>query len=294
VSILNRPNDGLVSVLVALRNGLYSYGPMSDDELLELVSPSALGSKDLAKKTLSRWKQLGAFGVDPKGRTTLGPGISALSIEDIDALRTAILECVLEPENNPDLVGNQDDEQEASKASDLTRALSWALAQDPYTFPYNWAGVESLQNEQGVIPRILVNDTRWHGLVEWSLFLGFCTPNQRAGVMLNPAFAIRAVTPRIISSSELGAPDFISGIARALPVLDGGTYRQVVEGQIARSWRTVTAQALSPSLSLALLTLEAEGLFQMEMRSDAPSYVLVGRSGREIRTVSHMVLGEAG
>src|SRR5580692_5196663 len=101
MSILNRPNDGLVSVLVALRNGLHSYGPMSEDELLELVSPSTLGSKDMAKRTLSRWKQLGAFTVDPKGRTTLGHRIIALSIDDIDAFRTAILGCVLEPENNP-------------------------------------------------------------------------------------------------------------------------------------------------------------------------------------------------
>jgi hypothetical protein len=294
VSLLNRPNDGLVSVLVALRNGLHTYGPMSDDELLELVCPSTLGSKDMAKNTLSRWKQLGAFGVDEKGRTTPGPRIASLSIEDIDAFRTAILECVLEPENNPNLVGRQDDEQEASKASDLTRALGWALAQDPYTFPNNWPGVESLQNEQGVIPRILVNDTRWHGLVEWGLFLGFCVPHQRVGVVLNPAFAIRAVTPRIISSSECAAADFISEISLALPVLDGGTYRRVVEGQIARSWRTVMPHELSPSLSLALLTLEAEGLFQMEMRSDAPLYVLLGRGGREMRSVSHIVLGEGG
>jgi hypothetical protein len=293
MSILNRPNDGLVSVLVALRNGLHSYGPMADDELLELVSPSTLGSRDMAKRTLSRWKQLGVFIVNQKGRTTLAPQISALSVEDIDVFRRAILDCVQEPENNPDLVGNQDDEQEASIASDLTRALSWALAQDPYTFPPSYPGVESLQNEQGVIPRIFINDTRWYGFVEWALFLGFCTPKQHGGVMLNPAFAMRAVTPRIISSSELGVHDFISGVSQALPVLDGGTYRRVVEGQIARSWRTVMAHELSPALSLALLTLEAEGLFQMEMRSDAPSLVLLGRGGREIRPISHIVLGES-
>jgi hypothetical protein len=75
-------------------------------------------------------------------------------------------------------------------------------------------------------------------------------------------------------------------------VLDGGTYRTAVERQIPRPWRTPRPHEISPSLSLAMLTLEAEGCFHMELRSDASSSVLTGRGGRELRTVSHIVLGE--
>jgi hypothetical protein len=292
VSILNRPSDGLASVLIALRNGLVSYGPMHDDELLELVSPSTLGSKDMAKKTLSRWKQIGAFEVDEKERTTLNPRLASLPIGDIDTFRTAILDLVLAPENSPALVGIKDDEQDASKASDLTRALCWALGQNPFTFPYAWPGIESLQNEQGVDPKVFVNDTRWGGFAEWALFLGFCTASQRHGITLNPSFAVRVATPRIIVSREVGVREFVSGIALVCPVLDGGTYRTAVERQIPRPWRTPRPHEISPSLSLAMLTLEAEGCFHMELRSDASSSVLTGRGGRELRTVSHIVLGE--
>ena len=291
MSILNRPSDGLASVLIAIRNGLVSYGPMSDDELLELVSPATLGSKDMAKKTLSRWKQIGAFEVDEKGRTNLNPQLAGLPIADIDAFRRAILDLVQAPENNPELVGGQEDEQEASKASDLNRALSWALAQNPFTFPHAWPGVESLQNEQGVDPKVFVNDTRWGGFAEWALFLGFCTASQSHGITLNPSFAVRVATTRVIVSGEIGVREFVPGIARVFPVLDGGTFRTAVERQIARPWRTPRQHEISPSLSLALLTLESEGFLHMELRSDAPSSLLMGRDGRELRSISHVVFG---
>jgi hypothetical protein len=266
---------------------------MSDDDLLELVSPSTLGSKDMAKKTLVRWKQIGAFEVDEKGRTALSPDLASLPSGDIDAFRIAILDLVQGVDNNPALVATQDEEQEASRASDLTRAIAWALAQSPFTFPNAWSGVESLQNEQGIEPKVFVNDTRWGGFAEWALFLGFCTSSQRLGVTLNPAFAVRVATSRVISAREVGVREFVSSLSRVYPVLDGGTYRRLVENQTARTWRTFLSHEISPSLSLALLTLEAEGFLHMELRSDAPSSGLLGRGGREVRTVSHIVLGES-
>ena len=64
MSILNRPSDGLLSVLLALRRAVLAYGPRPDSELIELVAPSSVvteGKPDLARKTLNRWKQLGFF-----------------------------------------------------------------------------------------------------------------------------------------------------------------------------------------------------------------------------------------
>ena len=78
----------------------------------------------------------------------------------------------IDPENNTTLSGSSDDEHEASKASDLTRALSWVLTQNPYSFPITWSAVESLQNEQGIEPTVFVNDTRWGGLESGLCSLG--------------------------------------------------------------------------------------------------------------------------
>jgi hypothetical protein len=174
MSILNRTNDGLVSVLIALCKALVAYGPLTDNDLVDLVAPATVGSKDMARKTLFRWKQLGAFLVDAKGRTTLVPSFRSVSEENIDLFREALLDLVLQPENNATVGGSRDDEPEASRASDLTRALCWVLAQDPYSFPATWDAVERLQNEQGIDPTLFINSTRWNGFEEWSVFLGFC------------------------------------------------------------------------------------------------------------------------
>lgn len=291
MSILNRPSDGLVSVLIALCKALVAYGPLSDDDLIDLVAPASVGSTDMSKKTLSRWKQLGAFVVDAKGRTTLTPTLLSVSGEHIDPFREAVLDLVLDPENNTTISGSRDDEHEASRASDLTRALSWVLAQNPYSFPTTWSAVEALQNEQGVEPTVFVNDTRWGGFGEWSVFLGFCVSTQRHGVTVNPAFPLRVAVRRILPSGDIGIRDLISALGGIIPVFDGGQYRSIVDAQTVRPWQTLSPHQVSPSLSIALLTLEAEGTVRLELRSDAPSSALLGRGGREFRTASHVVIG---
>lgn len=291
MSILNRASDGLVSVLVALCKALVAYGPLSDDDLVDLVSPSSVGSKDMSKKTLSRWKQLGAFAVDTKGRTALNPFLQSVTDEDIDLFREAVLDLVLQPENNASSGLNQDEEHDASRASDLTRALSWVLAQNPYSFPTTWSGIQGLQNEQGIEPTVFVNDTRWVGFGEWSVFLGFCVSTHRHGVTVNPAFPARVAVRRILPAGEIGVRDFISALSGIVPVFDGGKYRSIVDAQTSRPWQTLLPHQVSPSLSLALLTLEAEKVVRLELRSDAPSSALLGRGGREVRTASHIVSG---
>jgi hypothetical protein len=295
MSILNRPSDGLLTVLLALRRALLAYGPLSDSDLLELVAPASVvpdGKPDLAKKTLARWKQLGFF-TDIDGVVHLSAAIAAIASDDMAMLRTTILRLVLSMQNNPAFTDNEDD-YEASKASDCTRAMAWTLAQDPYTFPTKYkGGVEALQDSQGIKPRPFANDTRWAGFSEWASFLGIGCPSTRTGFVPAPAFAVRfALDDVFLETREIPQTEFFARLAQVLPVIDGGRYRVSVESQIARRWRESAATEISPSLSAALLMLEANGELRIEARSDAPQRMLLGRSGRDLRPVSHLVRSE--
>ncbi len=165
------------------------------------------------------------------------------------------------------------------------------LAQNPYSFPITWSAVEALQNEQGIDPTVFVNDTRWGGwrvvCVPWVLCL-----YQRHGVTVNPAFPVGVAVRRILPSGDMVFETFSRRYPESFRFSTEANIG-VVDAQTARPWQTLSPHQVSPSLSLALLTLEAEGLIRLELRSDAPSSALLGRGGREFRTASHIVIGGA-
>jgi len=289
MSILNRPSDGLLSVLLALRRALLAYGVQTEDALLKLVAPaSVIETPEMAKKTLTRWKQLGFFS-EVGDKISLSDAIVGIALDDMDALRAAVLRLILLPENNAALLSSSIDDSEGSRAVDCTRALAWSLVQDPYTFPNTHRSGELLQDRQGVQPTVFVNDVRWHGFVEWAVFVGTAWTTSRT-LVPSPAFAIRSVLDDIFQENpEVAHGEFFRRLATLLPILDGGTYRTAVEAQIASPWRQTRANEISPSLSAALLTLEHEGTLRIEARSDAPMRKLLGPGGSESRSVSHLV-----
>lgn len=292
MSILNRPSDGLLSVLLALRRALIAYGPQTEARLLELCAPPSVapeGKPDMARKTLTRWKQLGFFR-DVDGHVQLHPDVARIGADDIPGVRAAVLRLVLASENNPALTTDSGEDHEGSMASDYSRAAAWALAQDPYSFPAKYkGGVESLQATQGVEPRPFANDTRWAGFAEWAVFLGIGWNAAKVGIVLDPAFAIRVVLDEVFGgATDLAQDVFFVRLAEALPVIDAGRYRIAVESQVARPWLPLRPNHVSPCLSVALLNLEARGSIRIEARSDAPQRLLLGRGGRELRPISHV------
>jgi hypothetical protein len=293
MSILNRPSDGLVSVLLARYRGLLAYKPQSENALLDLVAPSSVvpdGKPDMARKTLTRWKQLGLFCVGADGTIALNPSIADLKPDDVPRFRAALVKLICAPDSNPALSMPGEQDGEGSGASDFTRAVAWVLAQDVYTFVPKWKDVEKLQSIQRVTPVPFVNDTRWGGFAEWSTFLGFSIRTPKLGLVPNPWIAIRDVLDEVfVDSVELAQADFSERIADILPVIDGGRYRMAIEGQIEQPWRVSSFNTFSPSFSAALLTLESSGLIRLENRSDAPSRLLLEREGRDFRSISHCV-----
>jgi hypothetical protein len=292
MSLLNRPSDGLLSVLLALRRAILAYGPQTEESLVALCAPAALdGKSDMARKTLTRWKQLGFFQVS-KNRVEISPQIEMIGPDDVDGLRASLLRLVLDPTNNPGLigeVGSSLEDNESSLGSDFTRAACWALAQDPYRFTATWPAVQSLQNEQAIAPRPFVNDTRWQGFAEWATFSGLAWSTVAPSrLVLDPAFAIESLLPDIFAGETyLEQTSFLTRLAQHLPVVDGGRYRTSVENQIEKPWRSLRSNEISPSLSAALLHLEENGRMEIQTRADAPQKLLLGRDGRELRSVSH-------
>lgn len=298
MSILNRPSDGLLSVLLALHRAISAYGPMSEVRLLALCAPPTVvpeGRPDMAKRTLSRWKQLGFFKDTARGVALAQ--IARLDPEaDLDRLRKVILDLVLAPKNNPgfggDGSGTERSEGEGSLAEDFTRAAAWVLSQDPYTFDSKWPAVEALLLTQQVTPKAIVNDVRWQGFVEWSTFLGLGWASSGTNLNLDPAasvgWALGAVFDR---DHELGQKSFLDRLAEELPVVDGGRYRQAVEETVGRHWRALKPHEISPSLSAALTHLEATGAIRLEHRSDASIATLIGHDQRAMRQFSHVVRG---
>ena len=208
MSILNRPSDGLLSVLLALRRALLTYGVQTEDAILELVAPaSVIETPEMAKKTLTRWRQLGFFS-EVDGQISLSELIAPIPLDDLDGLRAAVLRLILAPENNAALLSGSIDDSEESRAVDCTRALAWSLVQDPYTFPNIHRSGELLQNTQGVQPAVFVNDVRWHGFVEWAVFVGTAWTTSRT-LVPSPAFAIRSVLCEMFrESAEVSQGDF--------------------------------------------------------------------------------------
>jgi hypothetical protein len=292
MSILNRENDGLLSVLIALRRGILAYGAMAETDLLALVAPSTVvpeGKAEQARQTLRRWTQLGFF-EERDGRIAMSVAAQRIPEEERNLLRAEVLRLVLLPENNQKLLADDSEDQELSGASDCTRAMAWALAQDPYSFPSGFkSGAEALQNNQGIQPRPIQNDTRWPAFLEWADFLGILTRGTRNTVILNPWQAIKAVLPELFGAAQsLPQTDFLERLATLIPVFDGGSYRTAVDTATPRPWRDGGEREFSLTLSLSLLTLEVEGILRLEYLSDGLSCRLLGRAGREIRPVTHL------
>jgi hypothetical protein len=262
---------------------------MPEAELIEIVAPSTAVKQDMAKKTLTRWKQLGFFLTGDGASLRLAPSIAAVSIDDSALLRTEILRLIFLEKNTATLLLDEPDEDLPSGSADLCRALAWSLMQDPFSFPKNFHAVENLQGEQAISPRAFANDTRWSGFQEWAVFLGMAV-NSGRGITPNPALALSGFIEEIRgTSTELAQGAFVQRASELIPVLDGGALRLKVEGSVKTSWTELNPSDLSPGLSAALLTLEASRRIRFDLRSDAPEKNLLGRGARQMRPFSHIV-----
>ena len=302
MSILNRPSDGLVSVLVALVRSSVIVGTMPKSKLLDICSPKTLGDgkQDMAIKTLNRWIELGLFVVTEKEEVKVTDeyrasirkqNASASSISDV------VRQIVISPENNKNFWSDEE-----NRSADFSRAACWILAQDVHAFvPTSYAQVEPKALEQAGSPEVILfqNDTRWSGFVSWATFLGLGRSDAgkaSGGFITDPTpWICDPVTTLLPPKNDMPVREFLDALAEAVPILDGGRFRAEVESKLRpEKWKAPASDAISTSLSRALLRLQASGILRFDDRSDSESRVnLIGRAGRTVQSVTHVLLGDA-
>jgi hypothetical protein len=299
MSILNRPGDGQVGVLVALVRASVLFGTMPKQKLLDVCSPNSLGDgkQDMAIKTLNRWIELGLFDISDDGEVKVIDKYRSIlkkAEASTESLGKVVREIIFAPENNGNFW-----EPEKNRAADFTRAASWMLAQNVHDFiPGNHRDVERRSKEQvdSTEEIIFQNDTRWQGYVAWATFLGFGRKESKptGGFISDPTRAVvdffGSFTP---SKDAVAVNEMLAGLAEAIPVLDGGDYRKKVEQKLKpEKWKKPAVNELSTTLSRAILRLESLGLIRLEARSDSDAQVqLVGRRGKPNRPVTHVQFG---
>jgi hypothetical protein len=163
-------------------------------------------------------------------------------------------------------------------------------------------GDESGQGEElskKLAGNLIQNGSRWKIFCNWARFLGFGWKAKSGLLVPDPTEAVRDALPQVFGDArELEARSVVNAVAQAIPVLDGGTYRQKLEAELKKTqgpdaWRPPPNGQLSTSLSRALLRLQEEKCIKGEMRDDKEANVRVSLSGRNnqiIAVYSHFSL----
>lgn len=304
MSILNRPSDGLYSILLAIVSALLREKEISRDEFVNTwgrLSAQADDRKESGlnqlRGTMNRWVKIGLF-VEAESALALAivPRKGETEESFLSRLPSICRRLVLRPENgNPLWPENEKvTEEDLGVTADFCRGLAWCLCQDIYSLPTSWgSGVNDLFVSQ-VIPgrSIIQNDTRWAGLQDWARFLGFAVDG-RAGIFFDPTAAVQS---EIGEFMEVGKPmlaeQFLSRLSDLLPVLDTGAYRREVETALRpERWTSPPVGCLSTSLSFALRRLQKQGVLGLETLSDAESRLTLTRQGdRTWDSFSHVNL----
>lgn len=286
--ILNRANDGMLSLLIPLFRCLQSQGPMLRAELLALCAPAGapFRAAEPLTRTLNTWLNLGLFcraaGVDDQ---TLELATEFESITDPTGreFRCRLRSLVLSETNNSDLTA-------FGGAADLTRALAWLLAEDVYALPDKGAGIiarDASRFGSTDSSPFRNNMANWPTFPEWAVFLGFGWYGA-TGLTLDPTGAVRDCLGDIFGGrQQLGIGEFVRRLGACLPVLDAGRIRTAVLGQIP-NWSPYGEPDLSVGLSRALIRLTPTHL-TLDRRADAPRTMrILGRARRVLGQVTHV------
>ncbi|WP_447876069.1 protein DpdG [Serratia fonticola] len=300
MSIINNAHGGSqYAVLVAFYQVLKASpkNTLPREKLMALCAPAALQTGDSenasgkAPKELSAWLDLGLLKEEPdSNKTEISLNASYFSTKDMP-LRQAARRCLQAVENNQDL--NSRDE----RAVDLTLLAALLLALDVYhNAEITKRNLEQLVNH--LLPDFRINSSNEAPVVPAYLcWLGFLQQITRESYAIDPTNAIREELPFLMQLGEqLSIAEVIQRLNQALPVLDGGSYRQLVEERISRKgWQPLSADRLSTSLSRALLRLQLSGIINMDEKADSSGAMqLTGIKGSVLRTVTHLTLIRTG
>jgi hypothetical protein len=280
MTLLNDPASMPAPMWAVTRALLFLDKPVQIQDAKALMSPVSLfGDASAAEKdTTFEWayKSLADYGIlnVVNDTLTLAPAARALRVDNyllfVDFLRNAILT----DERNSGIADNPD--QRGPR--DLTRALAWFLARDPFGPALNWS---EASDEQSLHPlpaqpdvKPFSNDLRWDRFVYWSIGLGFAETSilgndGRASRILPDCTTAVGRTIRQLwpAMSRIAGNEAVESLLRALPVLPGGAY--------SRELGIAGPDTLSPALSFALLSAAGRGWVDLRQKDDAPRDIVL-------------------
>jgi hypothetical protein len=145
---------------------------------------------------------------------------------------------------------------------DLVRALAWFCGLDVPDGPYVYEGdIDELQQRE-LAAEVIATPERWPPFARWGSYLGM-TRVEPKGLSPDPSRALLEVLGSASSGSPWPPAQFLDLVAAELPVLDGGRFRLAVTER-RRPDADGQEADISSALAFALLTLEKEGVIEIE------------------------------
>lgn len=253
-----------------------------DASLVEAFKPAGVNddgnSADGVRNTLSAFRAIGIIENGSEGSTVVASSVAAVGRSfDRTEFRRVMLRHVFDLDRDGDPWSVPSGEGLTSGARDLSRALSWFLAQDALGEPLSWANnVEQLQNTQFATSEndrwALVNDTRWSAFSRWAPALGLATPSvvrSKPGLTPLPTLAVVDAVDEL-QEGRLAVFEFLDLLSDRLPVLPGGVIRDGLATRLGSDPDPgLQAHAVDSSLAQVLRILEARGKLRFESLADA-------------------------
>jgi hypothetical protein len=276
VSLLGSAPRPVLPALVWAAFRLVREEPQAREGIEALLLPASLrvdgGRPESVSVALDVLIDLGLVSEhDGQLQATLSPGESDL---EESLFRRELRHRVLASERNDDLFESDDGTREFAKAS------AWFLAQSVDDPPVSYNSVAQLLNEQfgsdEGAKSILQNSYRWAPFVRWAKYLGLASfvPLKDGGPCPDPVNAVRDALGDLSLQlpGEVELPHFVLALGNLVPVLDGGSYRVLVEERMDKRPRSSgNGDTVSAALSLALLRLSEEGAITLRRASDSPA-----------------------
>jgi hypothetical protein len=308
MAVLNPP-EALPGAAFVITKYLQRKGSaVSDDELISMLSP--LHPIDPEKKsgnvfrTLPVMESLGLI----SDRRTVALAESFASHLDDPVTRprfdTALRRTLTDPQRDGD--DPWEDLSDSSGGRDITRALTWFLAQPacgaPLTFGSSRehdADARQLGDLErlGLNAKAVPNIEQWRPFRRWATALGLSTPCRVmiGGTMSDalepiPVVAIAAELESI-EAGQHALPEVLRRLRIAMPYLPGGELARKLQARIGAPIDPDEREGfLASSLTESLLLLEARGTIRLTSLADAEG-VQVRDSGKT-RNLTHVTINE--
>jgi hypothetical protein len=300
VAVLNPPRvlpglgRSIVNFLIETRSS------WDEPKLLESFKPSGMNedatAADGVKNTLSAFRAVGILQNDSHGNITITRSVKEHGqVFSRTAFRRLMLAHVLDLGRDGDPWSVDEGDATTRGARDLTRALSWFLAQDALGPPLSWTdNMQKLQSAQfrtnDNLQWAITNDTRWNAFSRWAPALGLASPSMaRTKPGLVPLATV-AVADAVdgIPAARMPINEFLGILARKLPILPGGVIRNGLVNRLGSDPDPgIRSNAVDTSVAQVLRLLESRGRLEFENLADADG-VQLSRSDQA--RVTHVTL----